>query len=129
MKLIEKIFFPLSLSVIFFTITIFKFETICMEESQKGYGHFLVWLIKGYSSLSYQIDLVNFSFDFAIIFIIAFFCCFYYRKYTINNFFKILLYFCSSLILLVVIFSFFIFEIYFREIECKIIFNSISFGW
>ncbi len=127
MKIVNKLLYLLSISVILFSLTTFVYDINCMGENQKGYGHFFVWIIKGYSSLSYQIDVFKLIFDF-FIFSIIIFLLMYYIKNT-SRWLSIILYCISSLIILIITFCFFILELYFEKINCETIFSSISFVW
>lgn len=66
-----------------------------MEEMQEGKGHFFVWIIRGYTSLSYQVDALKLFFDFSILFAIAFFIKFQVHQY-IKAAISIISFFCYS---------------------------------
>lgn len=68
MRTLSKLFISLPLTLIIFIITILKYDLNCMQENAEGYGHFLVWAMRGPSSLSYFIDPSALIFDFLIIF-------------------------------------------------------------
>ena len=127
MKFTNKIFISVSITIILFTITVCKYNIECIGEIQEGRGHFFVWLIKGFSSLSYRVDLIKLILDFSIFFIIIFFLMYFVKK-SFNRWLSIVLYSISILIFLILIPSIWIGEIYFEEINCKSIFSSISSG-
>ena len=128
MRLINKIFISFSITILLFILTICEYNIECMGEIEEGRGHFFVWLIKGFSSLSYQIDLIKFIFDFSMFFTIIFLLV-YFIKESFSRWLSILLYSISILLFLMLIPSILIGEIYFDKIDCKTIFSSISFGW
>lgn len=128
MKILNKIIFSLAISIIIFVMTIIKYEMICMGEVQYGYGHFLPWLNKGYSSLSYQIDALKLLLDF-LIFFIGIFLWQRFIQFSISKMFKIILYVISIFTILIFISFFYLFEIYFDSIDCKIIYSSFSLAW
>lgn len=128
MKTIKNLFLSLSITIILFTLTMFRYDIICMEENQQGYGHFLVWLKRGFTSLSYQIDLFKLIFDFSAFFIIIFFIIHFYKK-KFSKWFNVIIYCISLIILLMMLPYFLVTEIYFDKIDCSTIYSSICLGW
>lgn len=124
----KKIINYISIVIVIFTLTILRYEINCSEESQYGYGHAFVWLQKGYTSLSYQIDLIKLISDFAFTSIIVFIVS-SLIKYSINKFLRIIVYIVSLIILILIIFIYSFMEIYFNKIDCDIIYQSIKLGW
>jgi len=128
MKTKNKIFISLSTTVIIFTITIVKYTINCMNENMQGYGHFFVWLKRGFSSLSFQVDFLGLILDFFIFFFIILILLQVIKK-DISKRITILLYSMSLIIILMIIPFFIISEIYFEKIDCDVIYSSISYGW
>ncbi|MCQ9637661.1 MULTISPECIES: hypothetical protein [unclassified Chryseobacterium] len=99
-----------------------------MEETQQGIGHFLVWSVRGFTSLSYKVDLLRLICDFLLFFIIIF-CAIFFIKKAVNKWFKIIIYVISFIIILLLVPYFLITEIYFEKIACQVIYSSFSLGW
>lgn len=98
-----------------------------MEEIQEGKGHFFVWLVRGYSSLSYQIDITKLISDFLIFFfIILIFSKIF--KFKIYQYIKLTVGFFAFLLIVAIIIYAFTFDVYFEKIKCDVIFSSISIG-
>lgn len=128
MKIFKKILLALSFTIIIFTTIIFKYNINCMGDTQSGYGHFFVWLTRGYTSLSYQVDLIKLIFDF-IIFFSTIFSVIEFLNYNLNKLLTTITYLVAVFIFLALASVTILFEIYFAEINCEIIFRNISFGW
>lgn len=127
MKAIYRYYYLFSITLLIFMITIFKYETNCMEEIQEGKGHFFVWLVRGYSSLSYQIDITKLISDFLIFFfIILIFSKIF--KFKIHQYIKLTVGFFAFLLIVAIIIYAFTFDVYFEKIKCDVIFSSISIG-
>lgn len=99
-----------------------------MEETQDGKGHFFVWLINGYSSLSYQVDIKKLIFDF-LIYLLVVSSFSKIIKFSLHKYIKISITILSSLILVSIVIFALIFEVYYEEIVCDIIISSISVGF
>jgi hypothetical protein len=99
-----------------------------MGDTHSGYGHFFVWLTRGYTSLSYQVDLIKLTFDFTIFFS-TIFLVIEFLNYKLSKLLTIITYLVAVFIFLALASVPILFEIYFAEINCEIIFRDISFGW
>lgn len=129
MKLLEKLFFSFSMAIILFAISIIQYETQCLGEIKKGYGHYFVWLERGYTSLSYQIDSVKFILDFLLFFIMVFCFTYFVKKQVYVKWFKILIYALTLIIILLIIPYLSIAEVYFEKNDCEVIYSSFDFYW
>lgn len=128
MKIIYKYYYLFSITLLLYLLTILKYEINCMEEMQEGKGHFFVWIIRGYTSLSYQVDALKLFFDFSISFAIVFFISFFI-KFQIHQYIKAVISIISFFVILGLISFLFISEVYIEKINCHTIYSSFSIGW
>lgn len=128
MKSISKLLLSLSITLILYTITTLKYSLICLGENTYGYGHYFVWLQKGYTSLSYKFDLYKLLFDF-LFFLIPILLIVFLVKNSFSRWTKIAIYCISILIILIIAPYFLISEIYLEIINCKVIYSSFDSIW
>lgn len=126
MNLFLKNYYIFSSSLLLFFVTLLKYNLNCLGETEEGTGHFFVWLTHGYTSLSYQIDVIKLLADFVLIFFIVFIII-KFIKSKIHKYLKFTLNLISFLIILGIISMFFINEIYFEKIDCEVVYSSMSF--
>lgn len=128
MKTIYKYYYLFSITFILYLITLLKYEINCMEEIQDGKGHFLVWIVRGYTSLSYQVDIIKLIIDFLLSFLIILLFERFIR-FKMHRYIKIIINISAFLIILTVLSFLFIGEVYFEKINCEVIYSSLSIDW